>query len=63
METLDKTQMHSAYAFVSVMLLAAAISGATLIRAESTPPSATTQSFIGTTPDSGNAEAVQAPTF
>jgi|KBSMisStandDraft_5_1062788.scaffolds.fasta_scaffold382620_2 hypothetical protein len=62
METLDKTQMHSAYAFVSVMLLAAAISGATLIRAESAP-SAATQSFIGTTPDSDNGETAQAPTF
>ena len=62
METLDKTQMHSAYAFVSVMLLAAAISSATLIRAEA-PAGPAMQSFIGTTPDSGNGDSVEAPTF
>ena len=62
METLDKTQMHSAYAFVSVMLLAAAISSATLIRAEA-PAGSAMQSFIGTAPDSGNGDSVEAPTF
>ena len=62
METLDKTQMHSTFAFVSVMLLAAAISSATLIRAESAPANAV-QSFVGTVPDTDNGEAVQAPTF
>ena len=62
METLDKTQMHSTFAFVSVMLLAAAISSATLLRAES-PAGSATQSFIGTTPNSGNGDSVEAPTF
>ena len=62
MESLDKTQMHSTFAFVSVMLLAAAISGATLIRAESGSANGV-QSFVGTVPDTGNGEAVEAPTF
>jgi hypothetical protein len=62
MESLDRTQMHSTFAFVSVMLLAAAISGATLIRAETGSQNAV-QSFVGTTPDTGNGEAEQAPTF
>ena len=58
---LDKTQMHSTFAFVSVMLLAAAIFSAPLLRAESAP-STETQSFIGTTPNA-TGEEVQAPTF
>jgi hypothetical protein len=61
MNSLDKTQLHSAFAFVSVMLLAAAIFSAPLIRAESTA-SGETQSFIGTTPDAAGPE-VQPPTF
>ena len=58
---LDKTQMQSAFAFVSVMLLAAAIYSAPAIRAETTLASA--QSFVGTTPDASGTEVEAAPTF
>ena len=45
-----------AFAIVSVMLLAAAISGASLIRAESSPQASEPHSFIGTTPDASTVE-------
>lgn len=60
MKDLDKTQMQSAYALVSVMFLAAAISGASLIRAETKP--AEGHSFVGTMPEAAVVE-VQPPTF
>ena len=45
-----------AFAIVSVLLLAAAISGASLIRAESSTQSNEAHSFIGTTPDASTIE-------
>jgi hypothetical protein len=60
MSTLDKTQMHGAFAFVSMMLTVAALYSAPLLRAEG--HSSTTHSFIGTTPAADTVEA-DAPTF
>ena len=62
MNTLDKTQMHGAFAFVSMMLFVAALYSAPLIRAEGTSASSTIQSFIGTTPAADSVEP-DAPTF
>ena len=59
-ETTQSTR--SALAIVSVLLLAAAISGASLIRAESTGQSRQAHSFIGTAPEAAAVE-VPAPTF
>jgi hypothetical protein len=61
MNTLDKTQMHGAFAFVSMMLVVAALYSAPLLRAEGTSSSAP-HSFIGTAPAADAVEA-QAPTF
>jgi hypothetical protein len=61
MNTLDKTQRHGAFAFVSMMLFAAALYSAPLLRAESIP-SSTTQSFIGTVPAADTVEPLP-PTF
>jgi hypothetical protein len=60
MNTLDKTQMHGAFAFVSMMLFVAALYSAPLLRAEGT--SSAVQSFIGTVPVADGVEA-EAPTF
>ena len=60
MSTLDKTQMHGAFAFVSMMLFIAALYSAPLLRAESA--SSAMQSFVGTAPAADGAE-VEAPTF
>ena len=61
MNTLDKTQMHGAFAFFSMLLFVAALYSAPLLRAEGTSSSAA-QSFIGTVPAADAAE-VEAPTF
>ena len=61
MSTLDKTQMHGAFAFVSMMLTVAALYSAPLLRAEGHSPSAP-HSFIGTAPAADTVEA-DAPTF
>ena len=61
MNTLDKTQMHDAFAFLSMMLFVAALYSAPLLRAESVPSSAT-QSFVGTAPAAETVDD-QAPTF
>ena len=60
MDALDKAQMHSAIAFFSLVLLAAAMSGATAIRADIGPDAA--QSYVGITPQAA-ADEPDAPSF
>ena len=55
-----QSSMSSAFALMSVMFLVVAMSGASMIRAES--PAGQAHSFIGTAPDAATIE-VSAPTF
>ena len=57
-----KTEMRPTFAIVSVMLLVAALSSVTLIRADSAI-SDTGHTFIGTTPDAPAAAEALPPTF
>jgi hypothetical protein len=60
MNDLDMPRTPSALAVVSLMVLAAGISYATLLRAER--PAKETPTFVGTAPDAPTGE-IQPPTF
>ncbi len=57
-----KSEMRPAFAIVSILLLVAALTGVTMIRADSAS-SDKGHTFIGTMPDAPAAAEVQPPTF